>query len=523
MALNVDQLPDDLEALKQLLLGREALITGLIEEITRLKRWRFGRSAEKIDESISPQLWLHDLPKLEDMVKPEPSIEKSRSVPSEDSTDKAPEPKTGATREPRTPRSLPADLPRRTVVHPPQSSHCPECASAMRRLGEDVSEMLDFVPGHFAVIRHVRPKLSCVHCSKVVQHPAPARPIERALPTAGLLAQVLVSKYADHCPLYRQQGIYRRVGVELERATLADWVRQASNLFDPLVAAVGRHVRSAEKIHGDDTPVPVLDPGRGQTKTGRLWAYVRDDRPAAGPDPPAVWYRYSPDRKGEHPQAHLRSFRGILQADGYAGFNALYEDGHILEAACWAHARRKHYDLYTVDRSPIASEAIRRIGLLYAIEREIHGQTPAARLAVRQRRSAPVLAQLHVWFTATQLTVSAKSPLAGAIRYSLVRWQALTRFCHDGRIELDNNTAERSIRALVLGRKNYLFAGSDAGGERAANLYSLIGTCLLNRIDPLAYLRHVLECIGEYPINRIEELLPWQIAPKLTAPQRQAA
>jgi transposase len=286
MALNVDQLPDDLEALKQLLLGREALITRLIEEITRLKRWRFGRSAEKIDESISPQLWLHDLPKLEDMVKPEPSIEKSRSVPSEDSTDKAPEPKTGATREPRTPRSLPADLPRRTVVHPPQSCHCPECGSAMRRLGEDVSEMLDFVPGHFEVIRHVRPKLSCVHCSKVVQHPAPARPIERALPTAGLLAHVLVSKYADHCPLYRQQGIYRRAGLELDRATLASWVGEASDLLDPVVSAVGRHVLAAQKIHGDDTPVPVLDPGRGRTKTGQLWAYVRDDRPAAGPDPP---------------------------------------------------------------------------------------------------------------------------------------------------------------------------------------------------------------------------------------------
>ncbi len=523
MALNVDQLPDDLEALKQLLLGREALITRLIEEITRLKRWRFGRSAEKIDESISPQLWLHDLPKLEDMVKPEPSIEKSRSVPSEDSTDKAPEPKTGATREPRTPRSLPADLPRRTVVHPPQSCHCPECGSAMRRLGEDVSEMLDFVPGHFEVIRHVRPKLSCVHCSKVVQHPAPARPIERALPTAGLLAHVLVSKYADHCPLYRQQGIYRRAGLELDRATLASWVGEASDLLDPVVSAVGRHVLAAQKIHGDDTPVPVLDPGRGRTKTGRLWAYVRDDRPAAGPDPPAVWYRYSPDRKGEHPRAHLRAYSGILQADAYAGFTPLYEDGRILEAACWAHARRKHYDLYAADRSPIAAEAIRRIGLLYAIEREIRGCTPEVRTAVRRDRSAPVLDAMHAWLNTTLRNVSAKSPLAGAIHYTLARWRALTRFCDDGRIELDNNTAERAIRPLVLGRKNYLFAGSDAGGERAANLYSLIGTCLLNRIDPLAYLRHVLECIGEYPINRIEELLPWQIAPKLTAPQRQAA
>ncbi|MGA2862831.1 MAG: IS66 family transposase [Steroidobacteraceae bacterium] len=523
MALSVDQLPDDPEALKQLLIGREALITCLIEEITRLKRWRFGRSAEKIDESISPQLWLHDLPKIEEPVKPGPSIEQSGSVPSEDSTDKGPQPKASGTRERRTARSLPADLPRRTVVHPPRSCQCPECGSAMRRLGEDISEMLDFVPGHFEVVRHVRPKLSCAHCSKVVQHPAPARPIERALPTAGLLAHVLVSKYADHCPLYRQQGIYRRAGLELDRATLASWVGEASDLLDPVAAAVGRHVLAAQKIHGDDTPVPVLDPGRGRTKTGRLWAYVRDDRPAAGPDPPAVWYRYSPDRKGEHPRAHLRTFRGILQADAYAGFTPLYEDGRILEAACWAHSRRKYYDLYVVDRSPIAGEAIRRIGLLYAIEREIRGRAPELRAAVRQERSAPVLDALRPWLDATLRNVSAKSPLAGAIQYTLVRWTALTRFCADGRIDLDNNTAERAIRPLVLGRRNFLFAGSDAGGERAANIYSLIGTCLLNRIDPSTYLRHVLECIGEHPINRIEELLPWHIAPKLTAPQRQAA
>jgi hypothetical protein len=236
-----------------------------------------------------------------------------------------------------------------------------------------------------------------------------------------------------------------------------------------------------------------------------------------------VWYRYSPDRKAEHPHRHLHTFRGILQADAYAGFTPLYADGRILEAACWAHARRKHYDLYVADRSPIAFEAMRRIGLLYAIEREIRGSTPERRAAARQERSLPVLNALRTWLNATLLTVSAKSPLAGAIHYTLVRWTALTRFCDDGRIEIDNNTAERAIRPLVLGRRNFLFAGSDAGGERAANIYSLIGTCLLNRIDPSAYLRHVLECIGEHPINRIEELLPWHVAPKLITPQRQAA
>ena len=257
----------------------------------------------------------------------------------------------------------------------------------MRKLGEDVSEMLDFVPGYFKVIRHVRPKLSCGRCARIVQLPAPSRPIERGLPAPGLLAQVIVAKYADHCPLYRQQAIYRRSGVDLDRATLADWVGSASRLLEPLVEALGRYVLAAEKVHADDTPVPVLDPGRGKTKTGRLWTYVRDDRPAGSADPPAVWYRYSPDRKGEHPQAHLRDFRGILQADAYGGFAPLYATGEILEAACWAHARRKFYDLYVVDRSPIATEALQRIGALYAIERDIRGRLPAQR--ARCGRNAP--------------------------------------------------------------------------------------------------------------------------------------
>ena len=381
----------------------------------------------------------------------------------------------------------------------------------------------NYVPGHFQVIRHVRPKLSCVQCSKVVQQPAPSRPIQRGLPTAGLLAHVLVSKYADHCPLYRQQSIYRRAGLNLDRATLASWVGQSSQLMDPLVNALGRYVLSAQKIHADDTPVPVLEPGRGRTRTGRLWTYVRDDRPSAGPDPPAVWYRFSPDRKGQHPRDHLRSFRGILQADAYAGFAPLYEGSRIIEAACWAHARRKFYDVYVIDRSMIAEEAIRRIGELYDIERQLRGHPPEVRCAERQEQAVPKLRALQAWLDATLRTVSAKSPIAGAIHYTLVRWAALTRFSEDGRIELDNNTAERAIRPLVLGRKNYLFAGSDAGGERAANIYSLIGTCLLNKIDPSAYLRHVLCQIAEHPINRIEALLPWHIAPIILVPQHQAA
>ena len=259
----------------------------------------------------------------------------------------------------------------------------------MRKLGEDISEQLDFIPGTFKVLRHVRPKLSCAHCARVIQLPAPSRPIERALPAAGLLAQVIVAKYADHCPLYRQQGIYRRAGVELDRATLAEWVGGASWLLDPLVDALGRYVLAPGKVHADDTPVPVLDPGRGKTKTGRLWTYVRDDRPAGSRDPPAVWYRYSPDRKAEHPQAHLRAFHGILQADAYSGFAALYEGERILEASCWAHARRKFYDIYVANNSPIAAEAIQRIGALYAIEREIRGRLPSERAAVRQAAQRP--------------------------------------------------------------------------------------------------------------------------------------
>jgi len=271
-------------------------------------------------------------------------------------------------------------------------------------------------------------------------------------------------------------------------------------------------VMSATKLHADDTPVPVLEPGKGRTRTARLWAYVRDERPAAGADPPAVVYRYSPDRKGERPRSHLGSFTGTLQADGYSGFNGLYETGRIREAACWAHARRKYYDVYVTDRSERAAEAIRRIGLLYAIEREIRGQPPLARAQARQSRSAPILASCHAWLCETQQQLSVKSPLSQAIQYTLRRWAALTRYVSDGAVEIDNNAAERAIRALVLGRRNYLFAGSDAGGETAARLYSLIGTCRLNGIDPHRYLRHVLECIGEHPIRRIEELLPWRVA-----------
>jgi hypothetical protein len=311
--------------------------------------------------------------------------------------------------------------------------------------------------------------------------------------------------------------MYAREGVELERSTLADWVGGASRLLEPLVKALHRHVMSAHKLHADDTPVPVLAPGQGKTKTGRLWTYVRDDRPAGDGNPPAVWFGYSPDRRGEHPREHLRSFSGTLQADAYAGFHHLYEGGRIQEAACWAHVRRKFYDLHLAHASPLAGEALKRIGELYAIEDEIRGRPPDARLQIRNSRARPLLESMHQWLQITLGAVSRKSEIAVAIRYALGRWRALLRYCEDGHIEIDNNAAERALRVVVLGRKNYLFAGSDSGGDRAASIYSLIGTAKLNGVEPEGYLREVLGRIAEHPINRITDLLPWNLGLEVEA------
>jgi len=510
-------LPNDVEALKAIITEREAalaarstaleaaearLIAQKLEleklrfEIACLKRMKYGRSSEQLDAQITQmQLTLED---LEASLAEKP--EHLRPIPKDPPVKPAR-------------RALPAHLPREELVHE-NACTCPTCGGELRRLGEDVSEMIEYVPGRYKVIRHVRPKLSCAACQKIVQAAAPSRPIARGLAGPGFLAHVLVSKYADHLPLYRQSQIYAREGLDLDRSTLADWVGGASELLGPLVASLGRYVLAAKKLHGDDTPVPVLCPGRGTTKQGRLWTYVRDDKPAGSIEPAAVLFRYSPDRKGERPQAHLASFVGVLQADAYAGFDRLYGE-RIQEAACWAHVRRKFYEIHVAHASPIAAVALDRIGRLYGIEAEIRGRPPDERREVRQARAGPELESLHAWWHATLTTLSKKSELAVAIRYALSRWTALTRYRDDGRLEIDNNAAERALRAVALGRKNWLFAGSDDGGERAATIYSLLGTAKLNNLDPEGYLRYVLERIADHPINRIEQLLPWNVVEQL--------
>jgi transposase len=507
-------LPHNVTALRSLLLQREdahaaeltAARNGLQEQalrieqlklrLARLLRQRFGASSEKLRSAID-QLELL-LGELEEEI--------AETTPAEAEPPAAP---TETPRRKPARRPLPETLPRDVVEHAAPCA-CPRCGGTLRALGEDVTEVLDYVPGAFRVTRHVRPKLSCRACESIAQAPVPSLPIARGLAGPGLLAHVLVAKFCDHLPLYRQAEIYARAGVDLDRSTLADWVGQTARLVRPLVEAVGGHVMAAERVHADDTTVPVLDPGRGKTKTGRLWSYVRDDRPFAGKAAPAVLYCYSPDRKGEHPRTHLGPFRGILQADGYAGYAGLYERG-VTEAACWAHARRKFFDVHAATQSPLAYEALQRIAALYAIEATIRGQSADSRVNVRTARSAPLFTDLRAWLEKSQARISGKSDLAGAIRYTLTRWTALTLVLRDGRACLDNNAAERAMRPMTLGRKNWLFAGSDAGGERAAAIYSLTETAKLHALDPEDYLRQVLERIADHPVKRVHELLPWNL------------
>ncbi len=501
MEIDPANLPEDPAALQTLvrqLLGtvknQGLKIAQLEARIAKLKRMQFGQSTEKITREIE-------------------QLELELDALHEEETEAAAARPAAVQRLIETPyrKPLPEHLPREVEVHEPACT-CPNCGGVMRKLGEDVTEVLDYVPASFKVVRHVRPKLSCRLCETIVQAPVPSLPIERGKPGPGLLAHVLVSKYADHLPLYRQAEIYAREGVDLERSTLADWVGRSTSLLDPLVAALRKSVLSSDVLHGDDTPVPVLAPGLGKTRTGRLWTYVRDGRPHGSDQPPAAVFFYSPDRKGEHPRAHLKGFAGVLHADGYAGFNPVFETGRVFEAACWAHVRRKFFDEHATNPSPLTTEALDRIGALYGIEDTIRGLPPDERRRIRREKAAPLLAALRAWLDTTLPKFSAKSDLARAMRYTLGRWATLNRYADDGRIEIDNNAAERSIRGIALGRKNWLFAGSDTGGERAAAVYSLIATCKLNGIDPEAYLRSILAQIADHPINRVAELLPWNWA-----------
>jgi transposase len=467
--------------------------------VAKLRRMLFGRSSEKLQQQLN-QLELYLDEKAQDVAQIETHIAAA--------AEKRPPSRTGR-------RPLPAHLPREIITHMPDEPCCSQCGGEFKPLGEDVCEVLEYVPASFKVLRHVRPKLACAKCDAIVQAHAPSRPIPNGLAGSGLLAHVLVSKYCDHLPLYRQCEIYARQSVELDRSTMAEWVAQCHHLLRPLTQAIRRHVLRAEKIHGDDTPVPVLAPGNGQTKQARLWVYVRDDRTAADETPPAVWFAYSPNRRGEHPQAHLKNYRGILQADAFAGYAPLYETGSVREAACWAHVRRRFYDIHQAQASPIAGEALRRIGALYEIERDIRGKAPESRQAQRQARAGPLLGAMREWMEINLQSLSKKSKLAEALRYALTRWRALSIYIDEGRIEIDNSAAERALRCVALGRRNYLFAGSEAGGERAASIYSLIGTAKLNDVEPEAYLRHVIERIADHPVNRVNELLPWSVADKL--------
>jgi len=479
-------------------------------QLAVLRRARFGRSSEKLNRAIE-QLELL-IGELEEEV----GAAEARDAADDPAANKdAKAPVKPRDRKHPVRKPLPPHLPREIVTHEPECA-CPGCGGTVfSRIGQDEREVLEYVPSSFKVIRHVRPKLSCRACETVVQEPMPSLPIERGLPGPGLIAQVLVAKYCDHIPLHRQTGIYAREGVELDRSTLADWVGQAVFLLTPLAEAIGRHIRAGQVLHADDTTVPVLAPGLGKTRTGRLWVIVRDERPFGSVVPPAACYLYSPDRKAIHAETLLGTCQGFLHADGYAGFERLYRpltpDGEppLVEVGCWSHARRKLYDVHHATASPIALEAMERIAALFAIESSVCGLSPERRLAARAEHARPRLDELKVFLERSLRQVSGKSSLAGAIRYALTRWKALCRYLTDGRLEMSNNAAERAMRPLVLGRKNYLFCGSDAGGQRAACIYTIIESARMNGINPQAYLADVLARIADHPIHKIDALLPW--------------
>jgi transposase len=498
MTVAMDSLPDDAGTLKAMLIAERVRNERLLQIIKELQRHRFGRRAETLPED-QMLLGLEDVEQV------------AASGEAESDAVNAAERASRTAKRRMNRGSLPKHLPRVEMVIDIDDYACPCCGKALHRIGEDTSERLDIVPAQFRVLVVRRPKYGCRACENVVlQAPTPARLIEGGLPTEATVAQVLVAKYADHLPLYRQAQIYARQGIELDRSTLADWVGRAAFLLRPIHERLLAALKSSTKLFADETTAPVLDPGRGRTKLGQLWAYARDDRPWAGTDPPAVAYVYAPDRKAERPITHLAGFKGILQVDGYGGYRVLAERGDVQLAFCWSHVRRRFYELAAAGPAPIASDALERIAGLYAVEKEIRGRSADERRAVRQDRSRPIVGELEPWLRAKLALISQKTKLAEAIRYALSRWDGLSRFLDDGCIEIDSNVVERSIRPIALNRKNALFAGSDGGGEHWAVIASLIETCKLNGVDPQTYLTDVIsKIVNGHPNNRIDELLPW--------------
>jgi len=511
-----DPLPDDTEALKAALIetrarlvGAQALIDHLQLVISKMKREKFGPRSERSQRLLDQmELELEELASAagEDEAK----IEAARVQVQ------------GFTRRQGT-RKFPDHLPRRRIVHPAPTA-CPCCGGTkLSKIGEDVTETLDVVPRQWFVTEHVREKFSCRSCETISQPPAPFHAIARGFAGPSLLAMMLVEKYANHQPLNRQSEQYAREGIELSVSTMADHVGACAATLRPLYERIKAHVFAAERVHGDDTTVPVL--AKGKTRTGRIWTYVRDDRPFGGKAPPAAVFFYSPDRTGVHPEQHLAGYSGILQADAYGGFNALYArdrkgGGPITEAGCWAHARRKLFELADIASkarkgkpatiSPIAFEAVQKFDAIFALERSINGCcSSAARVAARRRDIAPLVNELIEWMKRERGKLSHHNEVAKAMNYMLKRVDVFTRFLEDGRICLSNNAAERALRGIALGRKSWLFAGSDRGGDRAAVMLTLIQTARLNDVDPQAWLADVLARINDHSALRVDELLPW--------------
>jgi transposase len=473
----------------------------LHHQLLKLQRAQFGRKSERLPDH-QLQLGLEDT---------EAAIAKGDA----EAERRDPALRQDRARRRRTNRGkLPAHLPHIEVELAPEQTTCPCCRAAMVVIGEDTSRRLDVIPAQFRVLVTRRPKLACRACSGVVvQQPAPPRLIEGGLPTEAMVAHVLVARYADHLPLYRQAQMMARQGVAIDRSTLAFWVGYAAAEIVPVVARLKEIVLASSRLFADETVVPVLDPGRGRTKQGYFWAIARDDRPWAGRDPPAVVYSYAPGRGHEHGRALLGTYRGILQCDGYAAYKKLAGPAAVpglTLAFCWSHVRRGFHDLAKGGNAPIATEALQRIAALYRIETDIRGLTAAERRATRQARSKPLLAELRTWFDAQMTKLFARGPTAEAIGYALNHWDGLVRFVDDGRIEIDSNTVERSMRPVALSRKNALFAGSDEGGENWAAIASLVETCKLNGVDPQRYLTDLLtRLVNGWPQARIDELMPW--------------